>query len=68
MRTAASMKSLLPPGEGQDEGAFHSHFPLTLSLREREHNIAHYLPVGSVAPFDTEAAVAAASAMLDIRR
>ena len=49
MRTAVSIKSLLPPGEGQDEGEFYSYFSLTLtlSLREREHNNVHYLPVGS---------------------
>ena len=49
MRTVISTESLLPPGEGQDEGNFTAIFPLTLTLsrRERENNV-HYLLVGSV--------------------
>jgi hypothetical protein len=51
--TAQKVSSLLPPGEGQDEGMIHKRpspygpLTLTLSRRERENNV-DYLLVGSV--------------------
>ena len=47
MRTLTSPESLLPAGEGQDEGRFSRCLALTpaLSRREREKNDTHYLAV-----------------------
>jgi hypothetical protein len=36
VRTAVSIESLLPSGEGQDEGSFTAIIPLTLTLSQRE--------------------------------